>query len=387
MHDPVNAPMTPQAHRCLELAEHAIGLSDPNPRVGCVIQSVDGHVVEGHTQAAGGAHAEAHALAQAQARGLNLQGATVWVSLEPCSHHGRTPPCSDALIHAGVARVHVACTDPNPLVAGRGIAALRAAGIDVWVDEAAWSAQARALNIGFMSRMERGRPWVRMKVAASLDGVTALPNGRSQWITGLGARTDGHAWRRRASAVLTGIGTVRDDDPRLDVRLVPTARQPLRVVVDSQLAISPSAQVLQPPGASLVYTAVDVGSPAALALQARTGVEVATLPVQAGSDHGKTDLAALIQDLGHRGVNELHVEAGHKLNGSLLRAGVVDELLVYLAPKMLGSGLGLAALFATPLESLDGHLPLNFIDHHIVDGDLRIRALTAGGQAAWSGQG
>ncbi len=384
--------MTPEQHRCLELAELAVGLSDPNPRVGCVIRTRDGRAAEGHTQAAGQAHAEAQALAQARALGLELKGATVWVSLEPCSHHGRTPPCSQALIDAGVARVHVAAIDPNPLVAGQGVAALRAAGIEVVVDNGGWNEQARALNIGFMSRMERGRPWVRMKVAASLDGFTALTNGRSQWITGPAAREDGHRWRRRAAAILTGIGTVRDDDPRLDVRLVATDRQPLRVVVDSRLAIAPTARILQPPGRSLVYTAVASHTPARQELERLTGVEVATLPTAVGArpdgpGADKTDLVALVHDLGRRSVNELHVEAGHKLNGSLLKAGVVDELLVYLAPKMLGTGLGLAALFDAPLESLDGHLPLRFIDHGLIGEDLRLRALTAAGAQAWSTPG
>lgn len=387
--------MSPEARRCLELAEEAIGLSEPNPRVGCVIVTRSGQRVEGHTHAAGGLHAEAHALAMAAQQGLDLRGATAWVSLEPCSHHGRTPPCSAALIQAGLARVEVACLDPNPLVSGKGVQALREAGVQVQVHEGTWAEQARALNIGFMSRMERGRPWVRMKVAASLDGTTALLNGRSQWITSAAARTDGHHWRRRAGAVLTGIGTVRDDNPRLDVRDVPCAIQPLRVVVDSRLAISPEARILQAPGRALVYTAVqDDAHPTRMALQRLPGVEVAVMPTVAGTgpDQGsagqraadKTDLATLMRDLAARGINELHVEAGEKLNGSLLRAGVVDELLVYLAPRLLGRGRGLAALFDPPLEALEHDLPLAFIDCQLLGTDLRLRALTAQGQAAYS---
>ena len=377
---------------CIELAKKAISLSEPNPRVGCVIVTAAGVRVEGHTHAAGGLHAEAHALAQAQAAGIDLRGASVWVSLEPCSHHGRTPPCSEALVRAGVGRVEVACLDPNPLVSGQGVAELRAAGIEVGIDEGDWAAHARALNIGFMSRMERQRPWVRMKMAASLDGVTALLNGQSQWITGPAAREDGHWWRRRAGAVLTGIGTVREDDPRLDVRLAPCTHQPLRVVVDSRLAIRPEARILRPPGSCLVYTTVvdsHESSPAQM-LRKMPGVEVATLPASAtvaadpqGTARDKTDLSALLQDLARRGVNELHVEAGEKLNGSMLRAGLVDELLVYLAPRLLGRGRGLAAGFEPPLEVLSDALSLEFFDIEMVGGDLRLRALTDAGRAAW----
>jgi len=388
--------MSPESRRCLELAEQAVGLSDPNPRVGCVILTRCGDRVEGYTHAAGGPHAEAHALAQAAHTGLDLRGATAWVSLEPCSHHGKTPPCSQALIEAGLARVEVACVDPNPLVSGRGIQAMRAAGMDVQVDQGDWARQARVLNIGFMSRMERGRPWVRLKVAASLDGTTALVNGRSQWITSAEARRDGHHWRRRAGAMLTGIGTVRDDDPRMDVRDVPCPIQPLRVVVDSLLMINPRARILQAPGRALVYTAVeDLDHATRQALRQLPGVEVAVLPTLA--DHadsraglnpdqrqaGKTDLAALMKDLAVRGINEVHVEAGEKLNGSLLRAGLVDELLVYLAPRLLGSGRSLAAMFDVPLEALDQGLPLTFIDCLPVGSDLRLRALTPQGQAAY----
>jgi diaminohydroxyphosphoribosylaminopyrimidine deaminase / 5-amino-6-(5-phosphoribosylamino)uracil reductase len=349
------------------LAERALGLCDPNPRVGCVISRSKGHVIaQGHTQQAGGPHAEIMALRAARAAGHDVRGATAYVTLEPCSHHGRTPPCCDALIEAGIARVVVAIEDPNPLVAGQGIARLRAAGIEVEVVGGAWGAASRELNIGFFSRMVRGRPWLRMKVAASLDGRTALEGGASQWITGEAARADGHAWRRRAGAVLTGIGTVQGDDPRLDVRLVATERQPLRVVVDSRLEIAPSAKVLQPPGQALIYTASD--DAARIAALASPQVEVARLPANA---QGKTDLAAMLADLARREINELHVEAGEKLNGSFLRAGLVDELLVYMAPRLLGPGRGIAAI--GPLAALAESLDFEFVDVERVGADLRLR--------------
>ena len=265
-----------------------------------------------------------------------------------------------------MAKVVVAIEDPNPLVAGQGIARLRAAGIEVEVVGGEWGAASRELNIGFFSRMVRGRPWVRMKIAASLDGRTALDDGTSQWITGEAARADGHAWRQRAGAVLTGIGTVREDDPRLDVRLVPTEVQPLRVVVDSRLEILPTARVLQPPGRALVFTASD--DAARMAALAAAQVEVAKLPANA---QGKTDLAAMLSDLARREVNELHVEAGEKLNGSLLRAGLVDELLVYVAPRLFGPGRGMAAV--GPLASLAESLDFEFVDVERVGTDLRLR--------------
>ena len=358
------------------LAEGAIGLSDPNPRVACRLLLADGRIAEGHTQEAGGPHAEVVALRAARAMGADTHGATAFVTLEPCSHHGRTPPCCDALIEAGVARVVVALQDPNPLVAGQGMARLRAAGIEVELLPAAHplAVATRELNIGFLSRMVRSRPWVRMKVAASLDGTTALPNGLSQWITGDAARTDGHAWRKRASAVLTGIGTVLADDPRLDVRLVATPRQPQRVVVDSRLEIGPQARIVQPPGEVLVYTATDPGASAQRRLAlADVGVKVIDCAAPGRDGHPpKVDLAALLRNLAERGVNELHVEAGHKLNGSLWREGLVDELLLYLAPKLLGTGAGVAAI--GPLTSLAQAIELDFVDVTPVGRDLRERA-------------
>jgi diaminohydroxyphosphoribosylaminopyrimidine deaminase / 5-amino-6-(5-phosphoribosylamino)uracil reductase len=362
--------------RAIALAEQAVGVSDPNPRVGCVLLDAQGRLIgEGHTQQAGGPHAEVMALRDAAARGHAVQGATAYVTLEPCSHHGRTPPCCDALIRDRIGRVVVAVQDPNPLVAGQGLERLRAAGIQVEMGDAAWHHAARELNIGFFSRMLRQRPWVRMKIAATLDGRTALANGVSQWITGEAARTDGHGWRRRAQAVLTGIGTVRDDDPRLDVRLVPTQCQPLRVVVDSRLEISPRARVLAPPGRALLYTTT--ADPQALARLASEHVEVATLPTDA---NGKNDLASLITDLARRGVNELHVEAGEKLNASLLQAGLVDELLLYLAPRLVGPGRALAAL--AERSALGDSLDFEFIDVQRVGQDLRLRLrLRAPGRA------
>ncbi len=354
MHSPADIGFMRQA---LDLAEAAIGLTEPNPRVGCVIVDADGRVIgSGHTQEAGGPHAEVMALRDAAARGADVRGATAYVTLEPCSHHGRTPPCCDALIAAGLKRVVSAVQDPNPQVAGQGMSRLAAAGIEV--SSGLLADEARELNIGFFSRMQRGRPFVRMKIAASLDGRTALDDGRSQWITQEAARRDGHAWRKRAGAILTGIGTVREDDPRLDVRLVETPRQPLRVIVDSRLEISATARILQPPGEVLIYSA---GAQ-------RAGLDVVALP----DPNGKVDLTALLSDLGRRGINELHVEAGHKLNGSLLRAGLVDELLVYMAPMLIGPGREMAALPALP--SLDQSSRWQWLDVCTIGPDLRLRA-------------
>ena len=356
---------------CLALARQAIGLSDPNPRVGCVIAGADGRVAAtGFTQAAGDNHAEAAALAQARAAGTDLRGATAWVSLEPCAHHGRTPPCCDALIDAGITRVVVAAVDPNPLVAGQGIARLRAADIRVEVADGDIAHAARELNIGFFSRMQRRRPWVRMKIAASLDGRTALDNGVSQWITGEAARTDGHAWRKRASAVLTGIGTVLEDNPRLDVRLVSTARQPLRVIVDSRLQTPVDARCSTRP--ARCCSTRRPATPRAKRRCASAAPRWRPWPAA----HGKVDLAAMLADLAQRGVNELHVEAGHKLNASLLREGLVDELLVYLAPKLLGIGREMAAF--GPLSTLADALNFEFTQVDRIGDDLRILARPPG---------
>lgn len=373
-----------QGARALELAARAMCLSNPNPRVGCVIWNADGQVIgEGHTQRAGGPHAEVMALRDAQARGESTVGATAFVSLEPCSHHGRTPPCSDALLAAGLARVVVACTDPNPLVAGRGIERLRAAGIavDILPGEDPLARAARELNIGFLSRMVRGQPWVRMKMAASLDGTTALNNGVSQWITGEAARADGHAWRARACAVLTGIGTVLEDDPMLDVRLVDTPRQPHLVVVDSRLETPAAARLFQPPAHGLarqvlICHALDEATARerGAALVAK-GATLVALP----GPGGKVDLAALLRDLAAREVNELHLEAGHKLNGSFLRERLVDECLLYLAPRLLGTGQGLSNL--GPLTRLEDGLDLVYGSVDRVGEDLRLLARVRGRDA------
>lgn len=360
----------------LRLATSALLLTDPNPRVGCVLCDADGKVLgQGHTQQAGGPHAEVMALRDAAAQGHSVEGATAYVTLEPCSHHGRTGPCCDALIAAGVRRVVASLADPNPLVAAQGFARLRAAGVAVEVGPGA--AESRELNIGFFSRMVRQQPWVRMKVAASLDGKTGLDNGVSQWITAEAARTDGHAWRARASAVLTGVGTVLEDNPRLDVRLVDTPRQPHLVVVDSRLQTPPDAHIFIAGRPVWIYAAVRDEEKAA-ALEAR-GATVTVLP----NVDGKVDLPALLKDLAARGVNELHVESGHKLNGSLLRESCVDELLVYLAPKLIGSGLDIASHLHAggPLTSLAGALPLEFKSVDLLGPDLRVVARVAGRDA------
>ena len=352
----------------LALAALAIGVSEPNPRVGCVITSADGRVIgRGHTQEAGGPHAEVMALRDAASRGEQVAGATVFVTLEPCSHHGRTPPCCDALVAASVGRVVYAIEDPNPLVAGQGLARLLSAGIEVL--EGPLGDQSRELNIGFFSRMQRRRPWVRMKVAISLDGRSALANGASQWITGVAARTDGHAWRKRAGAVLTGVGTVLDDNPRLDVRLVHTERQPLRVIVDSRLDTPAASRILDTPGQVLIYAA-QPDATKRTELEAR-GARIAV----AANPGGKVDLSAMLADLATRGINELHVEAGHKLNGSFVREGLVDEYLVYMAPKLLGQGRELAAF--GPLAQLADAPQLRFTSITPIGDDIRILARPA----------
>ena len=345
----------------LRLAAQGLYSATPNPRVGCLIVR-DGAVVgTGWHEKAGGPHAEIVALGAA---GAQARGATAYVTLEPCSHHGRTPPCADALIEAGIVRVVAAMQDPNPQVGGAGFARLRAAGIAV--ESGLLQTQAHELNIGFVARMSRGRPWVRMKIAASLDGRTALANGRSQWITGAEARRDGHAWRARACAVLTGIGTVSDDDPQLNVREVPTPRQPLKIVVDSRLQLPLSAKLLQS-GPVLVAAALE--DQAAMAALKDKGAEVVVLP----NAQGKVDLEALMRELAQRELNEVHVEAGFKLNGSLLRAGMVDELLVYLAPNILGDSA--RAMFALPeLADLEQRRLVQFADVQTMGSDLRILA-------------
>lgn len=354
----------------LRLAHASLFLTAPNPRVGCVLTSLDGQVIgTGHTQQAGGPHAEIMALRDAEARGSSTAGATAWVTLEPCSHHGRTGPCCDALIAAGIRKVVASVADPNPLVAGQGFARLRAAGVEVETGPGA--ADSRELNLGFFSRMIRGTPWVRMKLAASLDGKTALDNGASQWITSSEARADGHAWRARACALLTGIGTVRADNPLLDVRLADTPRQPHLVIVDSRLHTPPEARLFGPRRQVLIYTAVD--DPARRAALETRGATVIRLRDTSGT---RVDLAALLRDLARREVNELHVEAGYRLNGALVGAGLVDEFLTYLAPKLIGNGRGMADF--GPLSDLAQAVALEFRSVEPVGPDLRLLARVTG---------
>jgi len=345
----------------LELAGRGLYTATPNPRVGCVIVRNGAVAGEGWHERAGAPHAEVNALAVA---GAKARGATAYVTLEPCVHQGRTGPCTDALVKAGVARVIAAMQDPNPLVSGKGLETLGQAGIETAVG--LMEPEARELNIGFVSRMTRGRPWVRMKVAASLDGRTALTNGLSQWITGEAARRDGHHWRARACAVLTGVGTVREDDPRLTVREAATTRQPLRVVVDSRLETPAGAKILEGGGVLVAAAREDAGKIAAL--RAR-GAEVVVMP----NREGKVELGGLFRELARRGMNEVHVEAGFRLNGSLVREGMVDELLVYFAPCLIGDkALG---MFELPeLADLAGRRELRIGDVRMVGADIRVLA-------------
>jgi diaminohydroxyphosphoribosylaminopyrimidine deaminase/5-amino-6-(5-phosphoribosylamino)uracil reductase len=418
----------------LDQARLALPLSAPNPAVGCVIVR-DGELLgHGHTQAVGGPHAEVMALRDAQARGHSVRGATAYVTLEPCAHHGRTPPCADALVREGLARVVIACADPNPLVAGQGVARMVEAGIEVLQlpPEHAAAQQAREILIGFLSRMVRQRPWVRMKVAASLDGRTALDNGESQWITGPAARVDGQHWRARASAVLTGIGTVLEDNPRLNVRVdvrvdvrsnvrsnvradtrasagvnsaldahpearpLATPRQPLRVVLDGRWRTPPDAAMFANEGGVLVVGLAPQGAAAEARQRAlgEAGAQLLTAPswsearVGAGpsapSDNhpgqereaGRVDIAWLLHALAQRGVNELHVEAGATLNGHLIDGDWVDEILMYLAPKLLGPGRALAAL--SPLSSLGEAWQGQVRDMRLVGDDVRLILRPAG---------
>lgn len=369
----------PKIEKALLLAASAQFACQPNPAVGCVIADANGSLLgAGQTQQVGGPHAEVMALQNALSLGNSVKGATAYVTLEPCSHHGRTGPCCDALIAAGIKKVVATIADPNPLVAGQGFARLRAAGIEVEVLDvnSPEAVQSRELNIGFFSRMVRKTPWVRMKIAASLDGKTALGNGHSKWITSPEARTDGHAWRARASAILTGIGTLLQDKPRLDVRLVQTSRQPTLVIVDSQLQTPVDAEFFTDSRAVWIYVATR-NAAKQQALEAR-GATIIYLPGTAteGTALCKVDLAAMLLDLGHREINELHVESGSRLNGSLVREGLVDELLIYIAPKLLGQGAGMADF--GPLDDLGLAKQLNFLSSTRVGPDLRLLARVSG---------
>ncbi len=327
--------------QALQLAESARYRTSPNPRVGCVLVNNGQVIGQGATQAAGSDHAEVDALKHAQSQGHSTHGATAYVTLEPCNHRGRTGACSQTLIAAGITRVVAAVQDPNPLTAGAGFERLKHAGIAVTVGvNEATTTQAMALNIGFFKLMSTAKPWVRLKVAISLDGFVCLPNGHSQWLTGQVARVDGHHWRASACAVMTGIGTVLADNPQLTVRHVQSSRQPLRVVLDTQLRTPPHAALFKESHPVLiVHGCEDLTKQAALSAK---GAQLVHLP-RAGQS---VDILAVLQLLGERGINELHVEAGSALNGALLNAGVVDEVLLYQAPVLLGAGLPWAQLKA-----------------------------------------
>lgn len=347
--------------RALRLAARGLYTTTPNPRVGCVIVKHGQVVGEGAHLKAGEPHAEVHAL---QAAGDLARDATAYVTLEPCSHFGRTPPCADALVKAGVNRVVVAMQDPNPLVSGKGIERLRAQNITVTVGVC--EAQARALNPGFILRMTQQRPYVRLKVAASLDGRTALLNGVSQWITSADARKDVHHWRAQSCAIVTGIGSILKDDSALTVRDVQTSRQPLRVIVDSKLRIPLDAKVLQDGHALVAYAQ---GDAAKLELLQVMGVR--TLHV--ANAKGLVDLAALMQTLAALPCNEVLIEAGATLNGAFLQTGLVDELLLYYAPKLMGSTA--RGMFALPemARMADAH-PLHILDIRQFGQDIRVQA-------------
>jgi diaminohydroxyphosphoribosylaminopyrimidine deaminase / 5-amino-6-(5-phosphoribosylamino)uracil reductase len=347
--------------QALQLAEKGLYSASPNPRVGCILVRDSQVVGSGWHERAGGHHAEINALAAA---GAEARGATAYITLEPCSHQGRTPPCSDALIKAGIQKLIIAMEDPNPLVSGRGCASLKAAGIEV--QAGLMEAEARALNIGFISRMTRQRPWIRMKIAASLDGKTALNNGSSQWITGEAARRDGHRLRARSCAILTGIGTVLADDPELTVRHINTSRQPLRVVVDSRLDIPIDAGLLRG-GGELIFTAT--ASEGKIMALREVGACVIVLP---GGDGG-VDLAGMMQQLADFEINEVLIEAGFKLNGSFINTGLVDELVIYFAPCLIGDAAR-GMLKLPELANLADKRALRINDVRMVGTDIRLSA-------------
>ncbi len=370
--------------RALQLAARGLYTTQPNPRVGCVLVRDDACVGDGWHVRAGEAHAEVLAL---HAAGERARGATAYVTLEPCAHHGRTPPCVDALIAAGVARVVVAMTDPNPKVAGRGLQRLREAGIAV--DVGLLAEPAGELNRGFCSRMQRARPWLRIKLAMSLDGRTALANGRSQWISGDGARADVQHWRARSSAILTGSATVLADDPRLTVRLGAAAGdvhvapadaaggragiaaaaapspfvQPLRVVLDAALRIPAQARVLDASAPTLLLHA----PPATLGGARHGSAELLAMPSHAG----RLDLAAVLAELARRGANEVQVEAGPTLCGALFAAGLVDELLLYVAPVLLGDAAR-PLLHLPPLQDMAARWRLRLVEQRAIGSDWRL---------------
>ena len=354
----------------LDLAWKGQYSTTPNPRVGCVFVRDGQAIAQGFHLKAGEAHAEAQAIAQAKLHGTSLAGSTAYVTLEPCAHHGRTAPCADALVAAGVKRVVAAVLDPNPLVAGKGMGILKAAGIEtshgVLIEQARW------INRGFFSRMERNRPWVRLKVASSADGVTALNNGVSQWITCEAARLDGHHLRAQACAVLTGIGTVKADDPQLNVRGIETSRQPVKVLVDSKFEVPSTAKLLQTGEVLIAHTAPQTPAWLESHPNKHNLLAINVAPVAAGLHAGtvKTDLHKLLNALADRGINELHLEAGFGLNGSFLQSGLVDEIVQYIAPKFLGPGAG---LFRLPeLSSLPEKTSWALKSSQAIGNDLRV---------------
>ncbi len=343
----------------LQLAERGLYTTTPNPRVGCVIVK-DGNIIgQGWHARAGEPHAEINALADARE---HARGATVYVTLEPCSHHGRTPPCADALAEAGVSRVIAAMTDPNPQVSGNGLTRLQSAGIQT--DSGLLEAEARKLNEGFIKRMVYGHPFVRIKTASSLDGKTALSNGQSKWITGEAARNDVHRLRARSCAILTGVGTVVADDPQLNVRGVDTSRQPLKVIVDSQLRTPPTARILAE-GKTLIACA-EPDSKRSAALEA-AGARILCLP----QADGQVDLNALLSRLAQTGINEVMTEAGPTLNGALLAAGLVDEWVQYVAPVLLGDAARGLFKLAEPVEMAQ-RLAWKLMDSRHLGSDLRL---------------
>jgi diaminohydroxyphosphoribosylaminopyrimidine deaminase/5-amino-6-(5-phosphoribosylamino)uracil reductase len=360
----------------LSEAKKSLFISNPNPRVGCVIVKNNQIIGLGHTQAAGYDHAEINALKDAQSKNFDPTGSTAYVTLEPCCHHGKTPPCTDSLIKAKVAKVFVAMQDPNPLVSGQGLDALRQAGIEVRCG--LLEKEAIELNLGFITRMTEQRPWVRMKIAASLDGKTALNNGVSQWITSEEARYDGHLWRARSCCTLTGIGTVKEDNPQMNVRGINTPRQPIRVLIDSFLEVPLHSKILDENlGGHTIIFCGEVASShfAKMEKELKTrNVSLVQLADTSPNTKGKVDLPGLFRYLAnHLHINEVHVEAGFKLNGSLLREKCVDELLLYIAPKLVGEGLGLANLPELTELNLAQHW--RFTEQVMVGEDLRLRLI------------
>lgn len=348
--------------QALAAAYQSLYITSPNPRVGCVVVLHNQIIATGATQIAGQAHAEVMALRQAQQAGVNLREATVYVTLEPCSHYGRTPPCVDAVIAVAPKCMVIAMLDPNPQVAGRGVAKLRAAGIEVIVGVETESAL--ALNIGFVARMVRQTPWLWLKTASSLDGRTALSDGRSKWITGPEARADGQHFRARSCVVLTGIGTVLDDNPQLNVRDIKTVRQPIRAIVDSQLRIHPDLAIFD---GEPVWIFTTKKNPILFQQLADKNARVIQLDADAA---GRVNLHSLMQWLAQQQINEVHVEAGAILNGALMQAGYVDALLSYIAPMLIGEGRPLMQLDVLP--DLDSAPRFELVQSKIIGKDVRL---------------